>query len=350
MSSLLTSALHCSKTIAGCTVPLTAVCDGTTAPRCGAQEACTLDPKTCTPVCQKACTKACGTNQECYFATPTDPECRNVETFDSGALAFSGTTTPITLYPPYSFASSTDNGAPFLAGASIEVQASGAATVGFDKFDEKFQATTFLQTSPALSSLTLAQVWGTGTIPVGWAPGNDAIQVEVAGPAGAATCDANDGSGHFDIPREVVSAVVGTSSQSLVISVTRKRVETKKDAKTKGALTTATVQPVGFLQLTTMSTESASFVGCVGGETMCGDHCASLESSSTDCGICGNVCKNGAYCSGGKCYGGTTPPGCSAGLTLCNGVCVDTQTDNANCGLCNSPCTGALSCVGGTCQ
>jgi len=105
-------------------------------------------------------------------------------------------TTPITLFPPYEYQSSAQ-GAPYLTGKSIEVQASGAAEAGFDKFDEQFTATTLLQTN--LASLSSATISGTGPIPLTWAAGSDSINISVSGPGGVATCTATDSSGSFQI-------------------------------------------------------------------------------------------------------------------------------------------------------
>jgi hypothetical protein len=336
----------CTTTIAGCQIPMIPTCDGRSGPACKMDEICTLD-SSCAATCQKPCSMTCPTGQECYYPTPTVQACRMIETFDAGALAFSGTTTPLTLYPPYSIAGE-GAGAPFLAGASIEVQGSGATVAGFDRFDETFKATTFIQTVPSLSSLSSTQIWGAGSIPVGWLPGSDSILVGVTGALGAASCPADDASGHFDIPRQVVTAVTGAAgASSLSISVTRQRVETKKDAKTKGTLSTATVQPVGFLQLTTSSTESASFAGCGAGYAMCAQGCVDVTSSATDCGSCGHACPSGEYCSGGVCYG--TSNGCSAGYTLCGGVCVNTSTSPTNCGYCGNVCASGSTCSAGQC-
>jgi hypothetical protein len=338
------SVAACTVPLAGCTVPVVPRCDGRTAPTCATGEVCTLDA-TCHSTCTKACTLTCGSDEECYLATPTSPACRKVETFNAGALAFAGTTTPITLYPPYSFVGET-SGSPFLAGAQIEVQGSGATSAGFDHFDETFHATTFVQTLPSLDKTPLSQVWGSGAIPVGWVPGTDDVVVEVTGVGGTAECPAVDATGHFDVPRVVVAAVTAGGSQSLSIAVTRERVETKKDAHTKGSLSTATVQSVGFLQLTTSSSEMASFQGCTGTQVMCGDHCADLSYSATDCGACGHSCGNG-YCSSGTCYGTTT--GCTTGQTLCNGTCVDTTSSATNCGQCGHVCATGQTCSSSVC-
>ncbi|MGH7295089.1 MAG: hypothetical protein ACRELB_09155, partial [Polyangiaceae bacterium] len=137
------AAASCATQVAGCTF--------VTAPKCGASgDACGLDQtcawdSACNATCVPACTLGCTTGQECYFAAPNTPACRQIETFDAGALAFQGTTAPITLFPPYEYTAAA-GGAPFFPGAQIEVQASGATGAGFDSFDEKFTATTLLQT------------------------------------------------------------------------------------------------------------------------------------------------------------------------------------------------------------
>ena len=45
------------------------------------------------------------------------------------------------------------------------------------------------------------------------------------------------------------------------------------------------------------------FLLCASGETVCGSVCANLQSSSTNCGACGNACVGGAPCVGGRCGG-----------------------------------------------
>ena len=55
-------------------------------------------------------------------------------------------------------------------------------------------------------------------------------------------------------------------------------------------MTTATVQPVGWLEMTTMSTESATFQGCgATGETMCPDGCYDTQTDQYHCGSCCTV-------------------------------------------------------------
>jgi hypothetical protein len=196
-------------------------------------------------------------------AAPKAPDAGASESFDAGPVAVSGATTPITLYPPYTYEGDTD-GAPFLAGAKLEVQGSGAVGAGFEKFDETFTATQFLQTSPALAQLPRTSVFGTGSLPVAWAAGGDDIFITVSGAGGALRCKASDAEGRFEIPREVIKTALGGST-NLSLSVARERTETKKGKKTRGELTGATVQPTGWLALTTTSAETASFQ-CSGAE------------------------------------------------------------------------------------
>jgi hypothetical protein len=338
----------CATSVSGCQIAKVPQCGTGGIPSCGTGEICSLD-KACNAVCTKACTLTCGEGQECYFATASTPACRQIETFDAGAISFAGTTTPITLFPPYSFTSST-SGSPFLAGAQIEVQGSGATGAGFDKFDEKFTATTLLQTSPTLDKIPLQTIFGTGSIPLAWMPGQDTVTVTVSGAYGSATCAADDTAGSFQVPRAVVNAVstppqggIGYT-QSVSVSVSRVRMEEHKDAKTKGSLTSATVQPVGFLKLTTSSTESYSYQGCTSGEAMCGSQCTDILNSTTDCGGCGITCGAG-YCESGGCYGTCA----NSAEVQCQGSCVDLTSDAQHCGSCLNPCPSGYSCSESTC-
>jgi hypothetical protein len=337
----------CATQIGGCTF--------VTAPKCGASgDACGLDQtcawdSACNATCVAACTLQCTTGQECYFAAPSTPACRQIETFDAGALAFQGTTTPITLFPPYEYTAAA-GGAPFFPGASIEVQASGATGAGFDTFDEKFTATTLLQTNPPLDTIPTSTVFGTGTVPIGWAPGNDSISILVTGLAGSATCSATDSSGAFQIPRSVVNAAIGNGGSSeLQITVTRERDEWHKDRTTHGSMAATTVQKVAWLELTTESSESASFEGCAGtGETMCPDGCYDTESDQYHCGSCTVVCGANQTCQSGQCTGGGTTTDC----TTCEqsaqtGTCLSETTTCEDDGQCSSYATCAQGCAAG---
>jgi hypothetical protein len=323
----------CATQVAGCSFVAAPVC-GASGIGCNVGEACTWDAG-CHPKCTAQCTLTCGVGQECYFPSPNQPACRNSESFDAGAIAFAGTTTPITLFPPYQYDGQA-GGAPFLAGAQLEVQASGATAAGFAKFDEKFTATTFLQTNPPIDKIPAQTVFGPGNVPIGWAPGNDTVVVTVSGVGGIATCTANDSAGSYQIPRAVVSAALGKGGGSaLSLAVSRERNEWHKSESTRGQMTTAKVQPVGWLELTTISTEATSFQGCsLSTETMCVDGCFDTQVDPYHCGSCTTVCGSNQTCVGGTCTTGTT-----ASCTTCE--------SNANAGSCYSAyttCTSDTQC------
>jgi hypothetical protein len=287
----------------------------------------------------------CATDEECYFPSPTSAAaCRKKESFDSGAVAFAGTTVPITLYPPYKY-SGPATGAPFLAGADITVQGSGAVGAGFTQWQQSIKATQFLQTK--LDSLTPAVVFGTGALPVDWVAGSDTITITLGGLGGAVVCQADDTAGHYDVAREAVVAALGTSS-TLSVSVSRQHLDIKKGVSTKGMLSSATIQSEGWVKLQTYSTESTSFQGCTNGLAMCGGKCTDVTTDSNNCGQCGNVCTNGS-CSAGTCGGSgqtcqqcetnATTGSCKTQYTACNSnsACVSLSNCIANCNG-NSTC------------
>lgn len=189
------------------------------------------------------------------------------ESFDGGPVAISGASTPMTLFPPYDW-DAAEEGVPFAPGSKLEVRAEGAAGAGFEKFDETFTATQMIVTSPPLATLPHASIFGTGSLPITWLAGSDSIVVTASGAGGTLRCNADDATGHFELPREVVKTALG-NAKSLVLSVARVRNDVKKGKKTKGTLEGATVQPVGWLSLTTTSVETASFecsgTECTGG-------------------------------------------------------------------------------------
>jgi hypothetical protein len=343
----------CAKQISGCSFVSAPHCGGSGS-SCGQGETCTWD-SACNPTCTAQCSLTCGMGQECYFASPNQPECRQIQTFDAGALAFAGAgmTIPITLFPPYAY-QSTAQDAPFLAGKPIEVQASGAAGAGFDKFDEQFTATTLLQTN--LTSISSA-VSGTGAIPLTWAAGGDSINISVAGAGGVATCTATDSSGSFPIPRAVVTAALGNTTE-LSLTVTRERDEWHKSETTHGSLSTATVQPVGWLELTTTSSESASFQvnvvpQCTGaGEVMCPDGCFDTQIDQYHCGSCTTVCSSTETCISGQCTGTTSTTCTTCQNTADTGTCSASFTTCESDTECNSYGSCYAACAAGdpTCE
>lgn len=78
---------------------------------------------------------------------------------------------------------------------------------------------------------------------------------------------------------------------------------------------------------------------CVTGSSLCTGAgfggtpaCVFLNSSSQNCGTCGNICTGGSLC--------------------CNGTCVDvlSPSSTANCGRCGATCTGTQVCCQGFCR
>jgi hypothetical protein len=331
-----------STAVKSCGVEIVGSCRIARAPKCAAKcgvgEACGWSDS-CAPTCKKACTKACETDEECYFPQEgAVAQCRKKETFDSGAVAFSGTTLPITLYPPYEY-ESMGKGAPFLAGADITVQGSGAAAgeAGFGPWEMKAKATTFLQTG--LEKLATDAVFGSAALPVKWTAGSDTIQISLTGAGGSVVCTADDAKGSFDVPRDVVKEALGTSS-TLSIAVSRQRKEVKKGIATQGSLTTAKVQPEGWIKVTTFSTETKSFQGCAGGEAMCGGKCTDTQTDDRNCGKCGNACTGGAICNGGTCTTeGATCETCVQSSQ--SGACKSAVTACQN----SSACANLVSCI-----
>ncbi len=75
---------------------------------------------------------------------------------------------------------------------------------------------------------------------------------------------------------------------------------------------------------------------CLG--TCCNDSCVlDLSTNQTNCGICGNACPNGQYCSNGVCS-----VTCQSNLEKCliGGIdtCVDTNSSPLHCGACDHAC------------
>ncbi len=303
----------CTRKVGACEILEVPKCKTGTMEGCGTGEACTFDDD-CKAKCVAACTKSCGAGEVCAFKgsapsgdTPTDDDmlCRKRDRFDAGALAFAGTTQAITLFPPYGVTPD-GNGAPFLARTEIRVQASGAAAAGFEKFDEKFLSTTFLETNPPLAEIPRSEVFGSGALTIGWVKGEDTVYVTVSGAAGSAKCPADDKAGTFELPREVIREVTeeesGGTTGGLSIAVTRERRELRKDKKTFGELAGGqTVQPQGWIELITRSSEAHSFQSCSTGTSACGETCVNLQSDTKNCGSCGKACATGQYCSAGLC-------------------------------------------------
>lgn len=306
---LATKCVSGTKDIAGCKVTqVTSSSSVTCKSGCGSEEVCTLDPDTCTGKCVATCTDSCAADEECYVGSSGTASCRTKKTWDAGALAFSGLTSPMTLFPPYAV-KPTGSGAPFLAKDQIRVQASGASDSGFDQFDETFTATTFMETSPALSKLSKSDLFGKGDVTIGWKPGADTVTITISGQGGSASCTADDTKGSYAISRDVLDAVMTspssgstTATGGVSITVARARDEIKKGKTTKGVDADGNPLPEGWLQLETMSSESATFTACTSGYAWCNNACVDVYSDSRNCGSCGHACPSGYYCSSGSCY------------------------------------------------
>lgn len=292
----------CTRKVGQCEMAEIPQCRTGSSEGCRSGEVCAFDDN-CEAACIKACTKACGAGETCAFASASSTDdgsgmtCKKKGRFDAGAIAFNGTTTAITLFPPYAITPE-GNGAPFMARSQIQVQASGAAASGFEKFDEKFTATTFLETNPPLRDLDKAEVFGKGDLAIGWVPGEDDVLITVTGPYGAATCEAKDAEGQYMLGRDVIDEVMGstTGSAGLSLTVTRERREVRRDKKAVGA-----PYEKGFLELITSSSETHSFQACSTGMQMCSNECTDTRTDRYNCGTCGKVCPSSQYCSSGYC-------------------------------------------------
>ena len=298
----------CTHSVAGCEVSDVPVCKTGTAAGCATGELCTFDDS-CSAKCVKSCTKACSASEECYFTAlggdANGQACKKRERFDAGALSFSGTTSSLTMFPPYSI-SAEGNGAPFMPQSQVRVLASGATNAGFEKFDETFTTTTFLESNPPLSDISKTDLFGTGAVTVGWVPGADLVSVVVSGTKGSARCAADDTTGTFAIPRKVLTEIsdttTTTSTPSVSISISRERHEIKKGKKTTGTLDDVEIQAEGWVELVTSSSETFSYQGCPTGYALCGDVCTSVQTDVKNCGACGKACLTTQYCSAGQCY------------------------------------------------
>lgn len=324
----------CTREVAGCQLPVNPDCGGT----CGEDQVCSFDGA-CASVCTRICDAECGPSQECYFPAPDSPACRERRSFDAGSLAFSGTTTPVTLFPPYAF-DGVDEGSLFIDGSQITVQATGAVTAGYEPFEASFSATQLLRTNPPLHQLGLTEVFGTADISVQWIAGDDDIQVSASvrgkdGTLGSLTCPANDADGAFAIPRAAIDAALdGDTLDRISIAVTRRRTEMAYGIGTTGDLVDVVVQPTGWLELSTHSTETAELEGCQGAEELCGNMCIDTDWSDDNCGACGNDCGI-ETCRNGTC----------SGTASCNTCVNDSSSGNGGCASAYNNCTNDADCA-----
>lgn len=301
----------CATEVQGCSVAILPDCGG----GCGVDELCAFDGA-CAATCQPICDMACAEGEECYFPVPGSAACRVRETFDAGALTFSGTTVPVSLFPPYQFAGEV-TGALAVPDQEVTVSASGATSAGFQAFERSFTTTSPLVSS--IDTITMEQAYGSGPMPVRWTAGDDAIRVTLtvsglAGGYGVVTCDADD-SGTFDVPRAAISAAVpGDEPSAIALDLTRHDTTLHTDLETTGALLDRTVQPQAWVELVSTSSESTVIEGC-GGLAFCGNECVDVDSDPDNCGGCNAVCGPSQICSLGECIDSGTGGGSGACCT-----------------------------------
>ena len=328
----------CGTEVAGCFVQTLPDCAG----QCELDEFCTFDGG-CASTCQRICDLACGDDEVCYFPVADNPACKRIEYFDAGALNFLGTTVPVTLFPPYQFAGDV-TGALFVPGSEITVNATGATEAGFEPFEESFTATTYMDAS--VEDLGLEQIYGAGAVPVSWEAGGDDVRITVtvtglSAGYGTITCDADDGAGSFDVPREAIAAALPEEDLAgMALAIERRRSEMRMGLSTKGELLEHTVQPVGWLELVSTSVESVTLTGC-GNLAYCDGECIDVTYDDQNCGGCGDACGASSYCDYGECY-------CESGIA-CDGACTDPNTDEDHCGSCGEECGANETCEWGSC-
>lgn len=304
---------NCSMQVQGCSVSTLPDC----AAGCGLDEICVFDDG-CTATCQAVCDLACEEGEECYFPVPGSPACRTSETFDAGALTFSGTTVPVTLFPPYEFIGEV-TGALAVPEQELTVSASGATAAGIEAFERSFTATSPLVSS--IDAITMEEAYGAGPMPVRWTAGEDSVRVSltvsgIAGGYGVVTCDADD-SGVFEVPRAAISgAVPGDEPSAIVVDLTRHSTTLHKDLDTTGSLVDRTVQPQAWIELVSSSSESTMIAGC-GGLAFCGGECVNLDTDPSNCGGCNAVCGPSQTCSLGECIDDGTSGGGGVGGACC---------------------------------
>ncbi|MEZ4382441.1 MAG: hypothetical protein R3A79_13985 [Nannocystaceae bacterium] len=336
------AAKSCNEVIAGCELAKLPDCDGS----CESDQYCGWSDS-CTPTCLQICDAECNDGEVCYFPSPGTTGCKKIESFDAGALSFIGTPIPITLFPPYVFMG--DDGSPFSSGGTATIQASGAAGAGYEAFERDFTATQFIQTSPTLDKIGFTEVFGSGDIPVSWVPGSGDVTITATVTAvdftsGTITCEVDDAAGSFKVPRAALEGAIGGETvNGLTLAITRRGRHLHTDLTTKGELVGQTVQPVGWLEVITSSTEFHAYMGCAPGEAICDDSCVDVQYDDANCGDCGETCADDDYCDGGLCVGPTACYACfDDSLTGACKSAYDACQDYA-------PCKTFSSCYGG-CQ
>ena len=253
----------CTESVAGCQIALVPDCQDS----CDADQYCGFDAG-CKPTCQAICDEQCGAGEVCYFPAPNTSARPSESSFGLVCMK------------------------------SVPVNS-------FSNFSKPAPLAPLAWTVAALPV-----VFGAGPLPVKWTPGTGEVTITatVQSPDfkfGTITCKADDASGSFDVPREALKAAIdGEEIGNLTLSVQRQQTVLYKDLTTKGELTGVMVQPVGYLQIITSSTEFHAFQGCNPGEAVCGAECVDVQFDNDNCGGCNKACDPDQSCESGSCLGG----------------------------------------------
>jgi len=254
-----TAAQSCAMDVGGCQVSLPVDCTPTV---CAADQVCAYDDN-CMPTCQTVCNASCAADEVCYFPFPGTPACRKVEAFDAGRLDFFGTNDPITLFPPYTLPAGVE-GPLAQPDREITVTASGATQAGFAMFEAT--TTSIDSVFSTIDEILPTDAFGVGDLMIAWAPGADEMRISITvtgtlGGTGVVTCEADDTTGTFAVPRAAIDAAVPKDTpNSMSLSLQRTHTETMTGISTVGSLLQETVQPTGWVDFSYVSIETGSLV------------------------------------------------------------------------------------------
>ncbi len=88
---------------------------------------------------------------------------------------------------------------------------------------------------------------------------------------------------------------------------------------------------------------SGQCVCSVGGYTSCSGTCRNLQTDISNCGSCGHACPADNLCTAGVCVA------CAQGTNYCNGQCKNFTRDTNNCGSCGNVCPSGQTCINSSC-
>jgi hypothetical protein len=134
--------------------------------------------------------------------------------------------------------------------------------------------------------------------------------------------------------------------RSLSLAVTRTDKRSIYDLATKGSIAGVEIQPTGWLELSTSSTESATLQGCSGDEQVCGNTCVDVTRSEQNCGSCGHACGGQDVCEQGTCSGANACTTCINASSGSGGTCGQCTANAA----CNTLRACIQNCTDSTCQ